>query len=61
MVWNFLEFLFSLANYNKVKLVWMLGHRKVPGTEKADTLAKYELSKPFMGPKTGHIGTVYHD
>src|SRR5690606_7691002 len=46
-----IESLKSLAEQNKLQLIWVPGHRGHEGNEKADKLAKKGSDTPFVGPE----------
>jgi ribonuclease HI len=41
----------KLGSCNKVQLVWVPGHKGIPGNEKADDLARKRSIVPFHGPE----------
>jgi hypothetical protein len=51
LVWNCRQSLVTLAEHNKVKLVWVPGHEGIKGNESADQLAKRGSLHPFIGPE----------
>ncbi|KAJ8959355.1 hypothetical protein NQ318_022041 [Aromia moschata] len=51
LVWDCLETLHALANYNKVTLKWVPGHKGVEGNEEADALARKGSATTVIGPE----------
>lgn len=51
LVWNCIERLNTLATNNKVKLIWIPGHKGHEGNEKADELARMGSEQKFQGPE----------
>jgi len=41
----------TLASFNSVRLIWILGHCGIAGNEKVDMLAKQASSFCFAGPE----------
>jgi len=46
-----LDALSTLANPNKVTLVWVPGHRGIPANEESDKLTRQALAVPLLGPE----------
>ena len=42
--------LVKLAEHNRIKLIWVPGHKKIDENEIADQLAREGSSNPFTGP-----------
>jgi ribonuclease HI len=44
----------KLDEYNRVKLMWEPGHRRLEGNGTADQLVKLGTECPFMGPEPAY-------
>jgi hypothetical protein len=51
LVWDCLQSLIQLAKYNRVILIWVLGHDGIDCNEIADELVKLGPERPFTGPE----------
>jgi ribonuclease HI len=51
LVWDCHQSLMTLAEHNRVQLIWVPGHMRIDGNEKADQLATQGSSPPFVGPE----------
>lgn len=58
LVWECLQTLGELSEFNKVILVWILGHREIPGNEKAARLTKEgAIRVPLSQTAVIHLST----
>jgi hypothetical protein len=48
--WDCHQCLVKLAEYNRIELVWVLGHMGIDGNETADQLARQVCAIPLTGP-----------
>jgi ribonuclease HI len=39
-----------MAEHNRIKLIWVPGHKEIDENETADQLAREGSSNPFTGP-----------
>jgi ribonuclease HI len=51
LLWNCSQLLLEPAEQNKVKLIWVPGHRGAEGNEKAYQLAKWGADEPLLSPE----------
>jgi ribonuclease HI len=49
-VWSCLQVLLELAKTNKIKILWVPGHKGYDGNEIADLLAKKGAAEEYIGP-----------